>query len=39
MSDATTAIPTTGRQIRSLVTADGDVELSLMVSPRSGAGG
>ena len=29
MSDASTAIPTTGRQIRSLVTADGDVELSL----------
>ena len=30
MSDASTAIPTTGRQIRSLVTADGDVELSLV---------
>ena len=29
MSDASTAIPTTGRQIRSLVTAHGDVELSL----------
>ncbi len=30
MSDANTSIPTTGRQIRSLITADGTLELSLV---------
>ncbi|MET0909188.1 MAG: zinc-binding dehydrogenase [Ilumatobacteraceae bacterium] len=30
MSDASTAIPASGRQIRSLITADGELELSLV---------